>query len=187
MVTASGWAAAYFGVGLLAAVVVRFRPVGCGFGRHADASLAFLFWPFVLPLAFQSAAVGGGGRGAALDALGARVVAASTRLGLGQGEQVRVEALVQRLKEADARVAELDEALRSCPTLARDRLEQLRGQSAREVERGTALLEDLAAQLLVLRFAPAGSREAAQAERLRVEELLASVEALAAAKLTLEA
>jgi hypothetical protein len=185
--SAGSFAAIYLCVGLAAAVVVMNRPLAWGLGRAAGAGVALVFWPFVLPLAFQSAGLLSGGRGAGLEALGARVVAALRDLGPSQAEAVRVDALLRRLREADQRVAELDEALRSCPPLARPRLTQLRTQQAQEVERGTALLEDLAAQLLVLRFAPAGAREAAHAERLRVEELLASVEALTAAKLTVDA
>lgn len=187
--TAEYFAALYFFVGFAAAALVVYRPLGWTLSRAAGAGVTLVLWPFVLPLAFQSAALPGGGRGAALDVLGQKVLSAIRALetGAGYGEASRVDALVQRLKEADRRVAELDEALRACPPLARERLTQLRTESSLEVDRGTALLEDLAAQLLVLRFAPAGSREAAQAERLRVEELLASVEALTAAKLTVDA
>src|SRR5207244_1695807 len=79
-----------------------------------------------------------------------------------------------RLDDERARADELDRELAAAHPSARASLEKMREASRAEYERGLALLEELSAQLTVLRFAARGPD---RLDRERVEHLLAQVSA----------
>jgi hypothetical protein len=60
-------------------------------------------------------------------------------------------------------------------------MERLYEHAAAELENSIGLVEDLAAQLTLLRFSDLGNPSAARVERGHIEELLLRIEALAEA------
>lgn len=146
-----------------------------------SALLAGLLWPFVLPTMLD----GGSGpevRDPAdrISALAARLRAEWARLPAprpGGIEERRMERFVERLRADRQRLEEIGRALEEATPSVRARLERLRERAQSELDRGTSLLEELLAQLTVLRFANAGE-SAARREQVALEDLLAQIEGL---------
>jgi hypothetical protein len=75
----------------------------------------------------------------------------------------------------------MEAALAGAPASVRERLTRLYEHSVAELELSLGLVEELAAQLTLLRFADLGNPAAVRVERGHVEELLLRIEALAEA------
>jgi len=182
---------AYLVVGCFAAIVVVVRQAPSGLGRAPTVLLSLVLWPFVLPLSFTpEAAVPVGGpahrsaRAARLDEVARRLEQGWARAGhaaqaTGGRERVGLEGFLSRLRASDRRLGELEEEIAQSPPSVRERLVRLRETTGVEIDQGISLLEELAAQLTLLRFADLGEPTAAKVERDHIEDLLARIEALA--------
>ena len=184
---------AYLVAGCFSAIVVLLRqgPAPLGLGRGATGLLAVLLWPFVLPLAFApeaavpvEAPTRKSDRAGRLDEVARRLEQGWARAGHAaqatEGrERIVLEGFLARLRANDRRLAEVEEAISQAPASVRERLQRLRDASAAEIDQGIALLEELAAQLTLLRFADLGEPSTAKVERDHIEDLLARIEALA--------
>ncbi|MGC4114622.1 MAG: hypothetical protein QM765_08430 [Myxococcales bacterium] len=186
---------AYLVIGCFSAIVVLVRqaPAPSGLGRGPTGLLAVLLWPFMLPLAFApEAAVPVDAptsrktdRAARLDAVARRLEqgwakAGGTAAAAAEGrERTVLEGFLARLRANDRRLAEMDEAIGQSPASVRERLQRLRDATLAEIDQGIALLEELAAQLTLLRFSDLGEPSTAKVERDHIEDLLARIEALA--------
>jgi len=166
------------GAGAAVAVVVQGKRFA-GLRGPAAGAVVLVLWPFVLPaLGGEPVRVlGSTPRQRRIEALAASFGGAARSAGVDLGTAQAIERFVLRLRSGDQRVVELDRALRDAPGSARDKLSQLRAHADHEVEQGCALLEEVVAQLTVLRFTEA--RTSAGREREGVEALLAQIEALA--------
>ena len=183
---------AYLVAGCFSAIIVVVRDAPRTLGRAPTAVLAIFLWPFVLPLAFvpESAVplqtpAAKSKLAASLDAVARRLEEGWARAGHAaqatQGrERVVLEGFLARLRNSERRLAEIDEAIEGAPASVRERLVRLRDATGGEIDRGISLLDELAAQLTLLRFADLGEPSAAKVERDHIEDLLARIEALAA-------
>jgi hypothetical protein len=178
------------GLGAAVAIAVQRQPVGPLHGAPA-ALVMVVLWPFFLPASLlgEPTIPVGAGRGPAsarVEAVAERARAMWSKTaehavpGKVDGrEQAAIDALVERLRRCDRRLKDLDLALAEpSPAAVRRRLEELRAATAKELEDGLLVLEDLSGQLLLLRFV---AHDAPSTERDRVEALLSRVEALAEA------
>lgn len=141
-------------------------------------------WPFLGPtLRAPSAAPSRSTDAARLQKLEAALEAAWTQaasLGAGRpAERERIGRFVAHLGGQILKVEEMDLALRDAADRLRGPLAQLRARAAADVAEGLALLEELVAQLTLLRFAGGPGGEAARHEKDHVEALLARIGALA--------
>lgn len=160
-------AVAYLSVGVVAAVAARTADPG----RRA---LLVGLWPFLLPaqLAMAGAAEPSPPPLArATRAARAALVALPAAPPDGLAAIDRFEAV---LRARAARVEELEQAVRGGPDAVRDRLAELAESERRLLDEGLAVLEDLTAQLTLLRFSasPAGSGE----DGASVQDLLLRVQ-----------
>ena len=94
-------------------------------------------------------------------------------------ERVVLEAFIARLRHSDRRLSDIEGALVGAPPSVKDKLTRLRDLAAHDADRGIGVLEELVAQLTLLRFADLAEPRAARAERDHIEDLLARIEALA--------
>jgi hypothetical protein len=94
-------------------------------------------------------------------------------------ERLVLDGFVSRLRANDQRLGDLEAAIREAPPSVRERLVRLRDVTGAEIDQGVGVLEELAAQLTLLRFADLGEPSIAKAERDHIEDLLARIEALA--------
>jgi hypothetical protein len=166
----------YLGIGLATAAWVAFRQEGWAL-RVAAVPL----WPFLLP-----ALLGDGERRptaaeARLDDLARRVSeswargpAASVE---GRRERQILEDFVTRLRQTGLRIAEIEAAIAQAPERAQGPLRTMATAAAAELAAGTELLEELLAQLVLLRFA-ASPTAAGLRDQARVEELLTRIESV---------
>jgi hypothetical protein len=150
------------------------------------AAVTLLCWPFLLP-----APQGGSSREAPRpDTDAGRLTALESALenawrdaaALGAGrpaERERIGRFVAHLRSLVARVEEMDRALATAAERVRGPLTQLRTRAAADVGEGLSLLEELVAQLTLLRFSGGPGGEAARHEKDHVEALLARIGALA--------
>lgn len=160
------------GCGAAAAVVVQKVRIG-SLGGAPAALVVLVLWPFMLPTAFLAEPLPpprGAGR---IEALTAEVLA---HYGSGDPQRRVVEVFAQRLTHAERRVAELDAAITSAPASVRDELTAMRSDTSGRLDAGCALLEEIGAQLTLLRFVDESEGESS--ERENVEALLSQVEAL---------
>ncbi len=170
----------YACIGFAVAVVVVLR----GRGKWGSPVIAGVLWPFVLPTLHESAAANAAGglsdRARRLDRAAAALrVAWAARAdslpGQDGRERDRLDGFIDRLRGLDQRVRELDEAMTDAPPALKEKLDRLRERTCAEFEQGLATLEDLCAQLTLLRFATVGQ----SADRMQLEALLARIAALA--------
>jgi len=162
------------GCGAAIAVIVQRRSLGA-LPIPAAAGLVLVLWPFLLPAAVAaSPETPRRGQRARRIASLANALRGIGRDFLRERERELLEHFVERLHASDARLADLDAAIATAPEAVRERLRLLRESSAREHERGLVLLEELAGQLTLLRFAD----EDSGGEREHVEALLARIDAL---------
>jgi hypothetical protein len=140
--------------------------------------LMFVLWPFLLPATFLVEPALGG-RGKKLEALREEIRIALARADRSDAHAQRiVETFVERALIEARSVAELDAAIASAPLSVRDRLEELRDRSVHRIDAAAAMLEEMLAQLTLLRFAELDAKSGDD-ERRKIEDLVARIEALA--------
>jgi len=190
MTTATVLVIVYLGAGLVCAVILLLRGPAGAFGRGPAALLALVLWPFLAPTLWPGergpARPGAGARLTRIDEAAARIEeglrraapSAANLAGTGR-ERAVLDGFVARLRANELRLRDIEEAIATAPASVRERLVQLKDRSACELEKGIDLLEELGAQLILLRFADVGAPSAGKAERDHVEELLVRIESLA--------
>lgn len=176
----------YAAVALFAGVVALrgAATVGRWSGPPAWLMVAVL-WPFLLPgLVATPAAVSSVGRGPYSERLAAlsRALAAAlddrAAAGLLGRPRADVEDGVRRLEVEVRRLEELDAAIAAALPAAQPRLVALRARAEAQVVERVRLLEEVAAQLTVLRFVDLSAPDGAREEQQRVEALLVQLDAL---------
>jgi hypothetical protein len=177
--------AAYGAIGVIAAISVVARGARVASVKGAPSFvLMLIFWPFFLPTSLLAdadvprAAIAISGPKKRIAEVGANVRDAWTKSGpVDQRERMVVESFLARLDERATRAEELRATLAIAAPSIRTRLEQLRADADREIEEGLLLLEEMAAQLTLLRFT--GRSDLPSADRDQVEGLLGRIEAMA--------
>ncbi len=140
--------------------------------------LMLALWPFLLPAALFSEPIPRA-RGRKIESLRDEIRVAFARApGADAREQRLVEAFAARALAEEQTILELEAALATAPPSVRSRLEELRDRSRGRIDRATGMLEEMLAQLTLLRFAALSSRSGEE-ERGRIEDLMARIEAAA--------
>ncbi|AKJ01836.1 hypothetical protein ATI61_103551 [Archangium gephyra] len=163
--------------------------------RLGQAMLTLALWPFLLPVLLspgdaalrverghQSA------RARRLDEVTGRLeecwrqAAVESSWAADQAREHRLlDGFVGRLRTQEKRLLEMEAALASAPASVKERLNRLYEHASAELEHSIGLVEELAAQLTLLRFSGLGNPSATRVERSHIEELLLRIEALAEA------
>jgi hypothetical protein len=187
---------AYAALGVVAALLTLFRKRGDTLAhRFGQALLTLALWPFLLPVLLSPGdAAPSPGRGHRSErarrleeAMGRleecwRQAAVESSWAAEQAREHRLlDGFVARLRAQERRLVEMEAALASAPASVKERLTRLYEHSASEMEHSIGLVEELAAQLTLLRFSDLGNPSAARVERGHIEELLLRIEALAEA------
>ena len=187
---------AYVALGVVSAVIVLVRRGGGSIRtRGSQALAALVLWPFMLPVALaplQDAGCavkqGRSERDRRLDEVSRRLeecwrqASRESAWAAEQGREHQVlDRFIARLRSQQRRIEEMEAALATAPESVKERLARLREHAAAELEHSISLVEDLAAQLTLLRFSDLGNPSAARVERGHIEELLLRIEALAEA------
>ncbi len=194
---------AYVALGLASAVVVLVRrEAGCPLPvRMGQALGALILWPFMLPVLLapgQAAACvvteGRSERARRLDEVAGRLeecwrqASVESKWATEQGrEHQLLDRFILRLRSQQRRIEEMEVALAAAPASVKERLARLHEHAVAELEHSIGLVEDLTAQLTLLRFADLGNPSAARVERSHIEELLLRIDALAEASQPTEA
>jgi hypothetical protein len=172
-------------------IVVIYVIIGCGAAiaivvqerAPAKALLMLALWPFLLPArlaADPAGAVTGTARARRLEAVARSLSEAWDRSGrAATRERAVIDAFIEKLKRSETRLVELESAIATAAPSIRPKLEKLKESTAGEIDAGVAILDEIVAQLTLLRFAGLASREGAAHERDHVEGLLARIEAMA--------
>ncbi len=178
--------AAYALVAVIAAGIAMRRRASVGAWSDARAwALVGVLWPFLLPgLVAAPPAVSRPAQGPHAG----RLAALSSALGVALDDpataallarpRAEIEDALQRLEQEARRLEALDRAIDGALPTARPRLEALRAKAEGQLAERLQLLEEVAAQLTVLRFVDLSAPEGARDEKLRVETLLAQLDAL---------
>jgi hypothetical protein len=188
--------AAYGALGLLAATFSLTRRQGGPLSSRLGQALACLvLWPFLLPVLLSPGDApprpeGGTGseRARRLDEVTRRLeecwrqAAVESTWAAEQAREHRLlDGFVSRLRAQERRLLEMEAALANAPSSVKERLTRLYEHAASELEHSIGLVEELAAQLTLLRFSDFGNPSAVRVERGHIEELLLRIEALAEA------
>lgn len=183
-------------LGLAAAVLAFVRGSASSLpGKLGHALLALGLWPFLLPVVLAPgkapAPADGGARSARfqrldeiegrLEACWKQAAAESTWAAQQARERRLLDGFLARIRVQERRLVELERALATAPASVRERLGRIHEHSVAELEHSVGLVEELAAQLTLLRFADLAAPTAQGVEREHVEELLLRIEALAEA------
>ncbi|MBI4822315.1 MAG: hypothetical protein HY791_39005 [Deltaproteobacteria bacterium] len=168
----------YLTIGMALSAWVWIRGLELGGRNGIDvAILVGVLWPFLAPVVLNSDEVPRQARrDGRVDHLARAIDQAWIRLpgtGLRSQDRAVVDSFVRRLKVAEQRELDIERASAEAPEAARESLARLRAESASEVSRGVALLEELLAQLTVLRFVD--QDVSVSTERDRVEVLLHAI------------
>jgi hypothetical protein len=187
---------AYAALGLVAAVVAFARQRGGSLpSLLGQALLALILWPFLLPVLLapgdtplQPASGLRSERARRLDEVTRRLeecwrqAAVESTWAAEQAREHRLlDGFISRLRAQERRLVEMESALASAPASVKERLIRLYEHAVAELENSIGLVEELAAQLTLLRFSNLGNPSAARVERGHIEELLLRIEALAEA------
>jgi hypothetical protein len=187
---------AYVLLGAMSAVLVLGRRSGGALPARAGQALgALVLWPFMLPLLLAPEAAAGGEvkqgrseRARRLDEVAGRLeecwrqAAVERAWANEQGrEHQLMDRFIARLRSQQGRLEEMETALAAAPASVKERLARLHEHATAELEHSIGLVEDLAAQLTLLRFSDLGNPSAARMEQGHIEELLLRIEALAEA------
>jgi hypothetical protein len=187
---------AYVVLGAVSAIIILTRRGGGAFRARVDqALLALVLWPFVLPVALSPGEASGcmatkvrSERARRLDEVAGRLeecwrhASAESAWAAEQGREHQVlDRFILRLRSQLRRIEEMEAALAAAPESVKERLSRLHEHAVAELEHSISLVEDLAAQLTLLRFSDLGNPSAARVERSHIEELLLRIEALAEA------
>jgi hypothetical protein len=188
--------AAYAAFGLMAAgVALTRRRGGPLWDRLGQALLCLTLWPFLLPVLLSPGEAcvpsGSGPRSARarrLEDVTSRLeecwrqAAVESSWAAEQAREHRLlDGFVSRLRAQERRLVEMESVLASAPASVKERLTRLYEHSATELEHSIGLVEELVAQLTLLRFSDLGNPSAVRVERGHIEELLLRIEALAEA------
>lgn len=188
--------AAYAVLGVAAAVLAFARKQGEPLGnRLGQALLTLALWPFLLPVMLSPGSAAPGPERGTRSERARRLDEATGRLeecwkqaaveSTWAAEQARehrlLDGFVARLRAQERRLVEMEAALAQAPASVKERLTRLYEHSASEMENSIGLVEELAAQLTLLRFSGLGNPSAARVERGHIEDLLLRIEALAEA------
>ncbi|MFP2934107.1 hypothetical protein ACLESO_55080 [Pyxidicoccus sp. 3LG] len=195
--TAIVFLVAYGALGLVSAVFVLARERGGALStRVGPALLALVLWPFLLPVVLSPGEApvprvetgARSGRSRRLDEVVDRLEACWRQAAVESSwaaEQARehrlLDAFILRLRTQERRLGEMEVALADAPASVKERLGRMYEHSVAELEHSIGLVEELAAQLTLLRFADLGNPAASRVERGHIEELLLRIEALAEA------
>jgi hypothetical protein len=165
--------AVYVVVGAGAAVSVIHREPK----RSIRPVLMFFLWPFLLPPALfrEPLPIRANHR---LAALREELRIALSRSTSDGREHRIVEAFVEQTMRDQQVMVELDAAIASSPARVRARLQDLRERSHQRIESAVGLLEEMLAQLTVLRFSELAAKNGEE-EKRKIEDLMAKIEALA--------
>ncbi|QRN94713.1 hypothetical protein JRI60_37190 [Archangium violaceum] len=185
---------AYTALGLLAAVLalVRRREDSLP-ARLGQALAALLLWPFLLPVLLSPGNTPArpergdrSERARRLDDVTGRLeecwrqAAVESSWAAEQAREHRLlDGFISRLRAQERRLVEMEAALATAPASVKERLTRLYEHSVTELEHSIGLVEELAAQLTLLRFSDLGNPSAVRVERGHIEELLLRIEALA--------
>jgi hypothetical protein len=185
---------AYVALGLASAVLVLVRR-GAGSlpVRAGQAMGALLLWPFMLPVLLVPGQAPGcavtetrSERARRLDEVAGRLeecwrqASVESKWAIEQGrEHQLLDRFILRLRSQQRRIEEMEAALVSAPASVKERLSRLHEHAVSELEHSIGLVEDLAAQLTLLRFSDLGNPSAARVERSHIEELLLRIDSLA--------
>jgi hypothetical protein len=186
---------AYVVLGAVSALIILVRRGGGAFqARASQALVALVLWPFVLPVALApgqagcAVTEGRSERARRLDEVAGRLeecwrqASVESAWAAEQGREHQVlDRFILRLRFQLRRIEEMEAALASAPASVKERLTRLHEHAVAELEHSISLVEDLAAQLTLLRFSDLGNPSAARVERSHIEELLLRIEALAEA------
>jgi hypothetical protein len=188
--------AAYGALGVVAAVLAFVRKQGEPLGnRLGQALLTLALWPFLLPVMLSPGSAAPSPERGHRSERARRLEEATGRLeecwrqaaveSAWAAEQARehrlLDGFVARLRAQERRLVEMEAALAQAPASVKERLTRLYAHSAAELENSIGLVEELAAQLTLLRFSGLGNPSAARVERGHIEDLLLRIEALAEA------
>lgn len=186
----------YAVLGTVAAACALVQKRGSSLGdRLGQALLALALWPFLLPVllspgdATRSPEPGHRSeRARRLEEVTGRLeecwrqAAVESAWAAEQAREHRLlDGFVGRLRAQEKRLLEMEAALASAPASVKERLTRLYEHSTAEMEHSIGLVEELTAQLTLLRFSGLGNPSAARVERGHIEELLLRIEALAEA------
>jgi hypothetical protein len=187
---------AYVVLGAVSAVIILVRREGSAFqARVSQALVALVLWPFVLPVALAPGQAvgctlteGRSERARRLDEVAGRLeecwrqASVESTWAAEQGREHQVlDRFILRLRFQLRRIEEMEVALAAAPASVKERLARLHEHAVAELEHSISLVEDLAAQLTLLRFSDLGNPSAARVERSHIEELLLRIESLAEA------
>jgi hypothetical protein len=163
--------------------------------RLGQALLTLVLWPFLLPVLLSPGNASlrpergnQSERARRLDDVTGRLeecwrqAAVESSWAADQAREHRLlDGFVGRLRAQEKRLLEMEAALASAPASVKERLTRLYEHSTAELEHSIGLVEELTAQLTLLRFSGLGNPSAARVERGHIEELLLRIEALAEA------
>jgi hypothetical protein len=187
---------AYAALGLMSALLILVRRGGGTLrARVGQAVGALILWPFVLPVALAPGQAAGctvpegrSERARRLDEVAGRLeecwrqASVESAWATEQGREHQVmDRFILRLRSQLRRIEEMEAALATAPASVKERLARLYEHAVAELEHSIGLVEDLAAQLTLLRFSDLGNPAAARVEQGHIEELLLRIEALAEA------
>jgi hypothetical protein len=167
-------------------VIAERRAVG-GLRGPSAALLMVVFWPFFLPMSLlaetELARVLGpqaSDRARRIEGVAAMLAEAWSKTDAGQSrERAVTEGFVDKLRRQEARRVELESTASTASVSIRPQLEKLIALAALEIDQGLELLEEMTAQLTLLRFAGIASGDESSGDKDRVLGLLARIEALA--------
>jgi hypothetical protein len=165
----------YVVIGAAAAIVVFVRTPTDG----KSPLLMLILWPFLLPARLFGETLPAPiarGQGDRLGAITGSLRDAFDHARTEERERRIVEAHVARIRSKQEMVKELEAAMAAAPPAVRAKLERIRARSVAQIDRGIGMLEEMVAQLLVLRFSSLTANEGD--ERQRMEDLMARIEAL---------
>lgn len=176
--------AAYVLVGAATLLSSGARRRGAGLGTWL---LEAALWPFFLPVRMATpppvARAARGPYAARLAALASALAEAlddPSAAGLLARPRAELEEGVRRLVREAERLEALERAIEGALEAARPRLVALRTRGEAQLGERLRLMEEVVAQLTVLRFVDLSAPDGAREERVRVESLLVQLDALVA-------
>jgi hypothetical protein len=179
----------YVLVGVGAALVVIRSGTRIGTTNGAGAALIMLvFWPFLLPgvVAAQQNLSRWVTRGETpsereqrIDALAGKLSMLFVSAGGDARERMVLDAFMTKVRLGERRLAEMESTMQNAPSSVIPRLEAIANDAEHDLEESVRLLEEIVAQMTVLRFTELADSEEARAERERVEDMLLRIEACA--------
>ncbi len=160
------------GCGAAVAVVTRRVPIA-KLSTPVAAVLVVILWPFLLPATLFAEPL----EAPASDRVASLAGKVLELLPPHDPQRAVVAAFSDQLRATERRLGELDRAIEDAPRSIRGALDNLRSEARDRLDAGCALLDEIAAQLTLLRFVDDHSRESE--ERQNVEALLSQLAASA--------